>query len=356
VPTYYFKEDATGAADGSSAADGFTTFAAVDGVLAAGDEVRLCKQDDGTGAKQAWTLSVAGAAGSTITVVGCDSAGTPLGPGSPVGNASYFDIDGESTRANGTAAGNKEYYSWQFIRWKNHTSHGFTITGGTDYHAFFDCAWLDNGGSGVTLGIRSVLFYRCCFDGNSISGVEDSINCTTVACWFTATGLYGLGNSLTNSRIDGCTFVNMARGVNLGTGSNSDVIGCTFVDMSTEAIRNSGVANRIKFCLFHTCVRDYVDAAGSDWAWWDRNYTYNRTNANTVNGELITGIADVSLGSDPFVNKAGGDYTIASGSAARNIETYYDANNSSWRAAGALEPEETAGGGGRIPRIRLHGA
>ena len=343
---WYIDDQAVGANDGTSWSDAYTdpnsgTYAAGDNVYVRNGPYNLL-----------WTITDSGTAVSPIKIIGCDSSGDPIGAGSPYGSAGTVWFDGQSTRANCIEAGTEDNLAFYNIGCRNATGVGLNATLWQTQYYLFDCEFSNNGVGGVS-GLSLAIIARCKFQNNSEYGCL-IYKSYIVDCFFSANLVYCVFVGSTGVFVDGCVFQNSPIGVSANS-AETHISNCTFFNCTDAGVRNLNTHLYVDKNLFHSCDKEYKDGNSGDQVFWDRNYKYNITNPNDISGSFHEVIPDVTLSTDPFVDAAGGDYKLVPGTEARGIETYFNANNSSFNAAGALEPEQASGGGIFTPKQRIHG-
>jgi hypothetical protein len=197
---WYVVSTATGAGDGTSEADAFTTIDAAfsEPTLAGGDKIWV--KATATYSEQA-NIDTEGSATAPIVVEGYTST---------EGDNGKVTIDGGSNCITDTPSNN--YYVFKNFIFTGASSHGVNVA---NIYAFLNCDFKDNGGNGISGG-NYQMFLNCTFTGNSVEGAQ------------------------------------------MGSNIYHRYIGCVFHTNATEAASSVGV-----FDVYYKCVF-YANGASSD--------------------------------------------------------------------------------------------
>ena len=346
MATIYVDQGATGANNGTSITDAYTDPNSI--TQSAGDIIRIV---EGT-YNITWTLQGSGTSSAPVKVVAINSSDVEYG----YGDGAKVIFDAQSTRAYGINANTFEEYIWFNVGVINSTANGFDSGGAVvDNHMFNDCEFSNNSNAGIGVSFRFGQFIHCLFTGNDYGLMQNS-SCSLIDCCFKNQTVYDVQGGLSQF-ITRCLFVGSPIGVYYVTSSSNAIVKCcTFVGYTTAALSNGGLGLLVQDCMFHSCAINVENIGSADMLIKDNNSTYNATSTDPTTGRVTEIRPYIVESSDPFINKAGGDYMLTAGSLSRNLERKYDSNNTSYFANGALEPEEAASSGGIFtPKQRIHG-
>src|SRR5210317_267991 len=167
MPTYYVDSAATGAADGSSEADAWTTIDTAMNNVVAGDKV--------------WVK----ASGTYDENANIDTAGT-------INNWVVFEGYSTSTGDGGRPV------------WKNSSGQALTDSNTFNYYVFKNFDF--DGSSSSAIACDGLLyFYNCYFRNNGVHGAQMfNINNVFVNCEFSGNSFDGLNANTSNQKLVGC--------------------------------------------------------------------------------------------------------------------------------------------------------
>jgi len=298
----YLDRDASGANDGTSEADAYTSPTNA-GVLAvtAGDTLHIAKGTADYTPSAEMVFTGTGSAVSPAMIVGYNT--------SFVIDGSRPVFDGASTRSMGFNLGTtQDYYHIYNIEWKNNTAHGITGSSSTDGCVLINCWAKDNGANGIN-GFRYFRFLQCISSGNAV-GIKNGANAgymggllvydnssngvevsTSIACFITDcvsydnTG-YGIrANHLTimkncvlhgntddnaytlsnNALFDGCRITGSgAYGIDATATAKSTYVINSYIPAGGEALANTSGTVNGTIITFADKMTDLNDLAGTD--------------------------------------------------------------------------------------------
>lgn len=221
----------------------------------------------------------------------------------------------------GRSAGYNYPTNWSFVRCKisGMSSHGIGNSIGT-YCCIHDCLIIDNGGHGISG--NAYFGYFGAITGNIIAGnTSDGINIPNVC----------LCSVIRDNTIQG----NGGDGIDIhGTGNQNIIIENNII---TDHSGAGDVGVRLGTLSGNSVIAAY------------RNFYYNNTTHNS--GGDAAGDFDVTLSADPFTNAASDNWTLnntAGGGADVRAAAgpTFDATNIGYRDGGALQHQDSGGGGG----------
>jgi len=201
------------------------------------------------------------------------------------------------------------------------------------YSVFSECYFHSPSGTGKVILGKATAAYGCIFDniytvtGNEFTVLNDCIlkNISSDALSINGWGTFGL---------KGNTFYNI--------GGNGIVFGS-----SDPAFAISIIANNV----FHTIGGDAIQANSTSLFQCinQNNLFYNVTGSNFANDGFSMSRDEQNDSTDPFVDAAGGDFSLVSGSngynnAAPKPFEVFDVNSN--RDVGAIQHQDPSGGGG----------
>jgi len=311
MATYYVDSAATGANNGTSEADAWTTIDTAMNNVIAGDKVWVKASGN---YNETATIDTAGSSGSEIIFEGYTSI---------PGDNGKVTIDGQSTRANCVIEGavTASYYIFKNFIFTGATGRGVQIAGG-DQHTYMNCEFTNNGGEGI-LGDNSFRFINCKFVINGGRGVQSGSSVVAIGCIFGS-------NTNDNVDSDSCTLLykNVCYGVS-DFNQGFDVNGCFAAVGNT--LDGEGSASSTGLLLSTD-----TDPIIIDNIIYDFNIAVNVTNSPVFGGGYLTGYnllnsnntdyqetgetvgyQDVTT-APGFTDEAGDDYRLSENSPARN--------------------------------------
>lgn len=323
MATRYVDSAATGAADGTSESDAWTTINdAMDAISGLGAGPHLVYVKDSGSYAELVTIDTGGAANGAIVFEGYTT--TP-------GDGGQATITGSDVRANcvTSAVAADVFYTFKNFIFTNATGAAFDMSG-DEYVTFFNCTFQNS--ESAFLGDNYQQFIQCTFtgfDGSSgaISNHDSGTN--YIACSFNCAGFSGsfIVNSY-NTCFAFCEFYGfdnaIAGVVNIDAqGGANALINCTFdgENTSSSGVRISSATsegpyafvNNIFYDLEYAYEGQAIDPTGSALG---VNNLYNSLTATSLtfalddNGALST--------APGFTNEAGDDYTLTSGANAED--------------------------------------
>jgi hypothetical protein len=311
--TTYYVDTAVGndgnAGTSEGAGNAWATIDKAMNTVAAGDQVWVKASGN---YNELATIDTAGGSATPIVFEGYTTT---------TGDNGRVTIDGQSTRAsciNEAIAGNIYYIFSNFV-FTGATGDGVDFGTSEDSAAFYNCQFTNNGGHGIQ-GDNNWLFVNCEFSSNTSKGCDMDNNARFVGCEFfgngsapaAASGLFF--HCLIHGTASGQSALNLSQYLIQctvdGNGTSVDIVlnaslggmnyGNILLDSTADAFGNTTIPN------FYNNFIGY-------------NLFYNITGSNYQ----TTGAANPKIGygdpsnADPnFTDRAGDDYTLASGSPA----------------------------------------
>jgi len=240
MANYYVDPAATGAADGSSWTDAWTTLQTAADTAVAGDTV-YCRGTQTLAAAIDFDTNSGTDAAGYIKFIGCNASGENDG--------TYFVLDGNSTAANAIV------YSvamvWlENIKIQNCTSHGINSSAFADYWNLINVWCHSNGGYGLNSGnyARYWRMFRCAFTSNTTGGIYRLREGVLFACRF-ADQSYGL-NDISGGEIIGCVFNAHRYALRLTLAGDNVISNCVFHDNSIYGLYEGTSRSLIVGCRF----------------------------------------------------------------------------------------------------------
>ena len=347
----YFVSAATGsdADDGLSEANAFLTLDKAMNTVAAGDKVWVKADGDYT---ETATIDTVGTGASWIVFEGYTSS---------TGDGGKATIDGASTRANGiTTTLGAMYYRFENFIIKSHTGNGFNAAV-ADLLVLVNCEFNLNGARGLEVD-NALLCVNCSATDNSTDGFGGDgglvfVNCTahsnTGDGFDTDTGGITLYNCRSSS--NGLTGL---RGKGSSAFGAASMFSCT-VDGDGKVTDDGFKAASDDFpialvnTIFYDCV-DGIDGASAPHvaSQIGLNNLLNNNTANYANWNPTS--TDVT-GAPSFTDEANQDYTLGSGSAAKDAGADNSGSSSPGMDIGAHQTAGAAGGGGLLVHPGMEG-
>lgn len=234
------------------------------------------------------------------------------------------------------------------------------------------CKFKSSGGTTPTNGypiiratnIDYLSFNNCHFDGNNMTGRQQTFQSDVcVGCLFEN---FSTGSFISGSRFTpflNCIFRNMDSGI-IYAGTHygfSPITGCTFYNIAQNAIYENGASTAptlspsiITNNVFHTiggdAIKSNASVSGKFDFFADNNLFYNVAGSNYTNNIGLNRNA-ISEASDPFVDAAGGDYSLVSSSGGygkAQPNPFEGLAADSRRDIGAIQHADPSGGGGAV--------
>lgn len=303
---WYVNSAATGAGDGTSEADAFTTLDAgfSEATLGAGDKIWV---KAGSYTEDA-VIDTAGAIGNHIVVEGYTTSTGDGGKATITGTTNciscsiasiYYTfknliLTGASSHGADMGASTGDRTHWYNCEFNSNGGDGFA---GDISHTFVNCEFTSNTGDGADLGSANI-FIGCIFASNSGLGVNSSGSSNG----FYKNVIYGTGDTDSCAVFTGATLV----AGNTIDGENSATYGLDF-GSDTQVVIVDNIVYDCATAINNSSLYDYGSFAG-----------YNLLNSNTTDyantGEM-TGVNDVS-GAPAFTDEANDDYTLGASSPA----------------------------------------
>ncbi len=129
-----------------------------------------------------------------------------------------------------------------------------------------------------------------------------------------------------------------------GTGGDSDLVG-VLIDQYQESVQ---VYNNV-FANFSGGTATALESqTGANMVIYGNNSYYNNTTDADIVAGAATTLPDFSETSDPFTDRAGGDYSIASGALSVGASLFTNADPSNPDDLGAVQDYSSGGGGGSV--------
>ncbi len=341
----FVDSTATGAGDGSSWTDAWTTIdAAMNDVTTRGAGPHTYLVTAGPYAESP-TIDTAGTATAPITFQGDDASG-----GSGVGAVEVITIDATSITNGLTGPGSNFdlFYVFKNFIFDNADNHGVSL-GSNDVVTFKNCTFSNNGNKGV-LGRQSFSFERCSSTGNSGIGFDMGSVSFAVGC--VASG-NTRGFILTAGGIAHCLcFNNTEEAFEFTSNTNSIrfIVNCTVDgngDASDSGIEMAGLITHgvVANCIIYDCLVGLTMGQNVGELHISMNNLLNANGTRYNNAATFTGeVTDA-----PLFTTEGSDYSLQSGSPAKAAG--FDAgeligDGTSYVDIGAIQRQEPTGGGG----------
>jgi len=340
MSTYYVDPTATGANDGTSQADAWTSFGSVIGNVSAGDVV-YCRGTETLSSTVTFS-SVVGGAGSFIRFIGVNS--------SWVDDGTKFVLDANSTSASCLVASTGNvFFAIKNFEFKNATASAFTSSGSSEVH-LINCSSHNNGEDGFQLGPRNSLVKGVAYN-NSRHGIYVLTNTLAVRVLYSVSfgNSYGIHDQGSNA----CVYYRCIsyNNTNYGirAGRDSVIMGCILDDNSTDGAISYEDHGHYLFNKFTNNTTGVRFPAG-DTAFFAGNvYSGNTTDKNIGTGQSIEmGVDDILNGTAGYTNQATGDYTPTASADGLNVEVDLDGTNSTFEDAGIQQTASGGGGGGGL--------
>lgn len=257
------------------------------------------------------TLPSLGHASSYITIEGYTA--TP-------GDGGIATNDGTDSLGNGFVCGAGSFhYVLRNLRATQFTSSGFIGTA-SDYITLINCRGDNNGANGVYFD-DNILFWRCHFHDNVDDGIKVDSYVTCIDCILADNGLDGL--EANSGTVIGSLFKsNGGNGINFLLSGRNIVYNCTIDGngkTTTVGVNLSPSYDSVQRCIVNTLVYDCTTGmAGHAAGAGKRVSSHNLVNNNTADYNNFGTDDGEQTGAPQFVNEGAGDYTLGSGSPAKN--------------------------------------
>ncbi len=280
---------------------------------------------------------------------GYDAGGSLTGDG-PFGTT--IDPVGEWDGDNAISIfhGNQAYVSYKNLKMHGTTSYlSRTSSGG-----MINCDISDVGTSTGPRGLISVINSR--LDGGT-SALGTLYQCGNVTCCEVIGGAVGVNITTASSVVEN----NLIRGqsgkaVNIddgtvfrnntldGTGGDSDLVG-VLIDPAQENVQ---VYNNVFANFSGGTAKALESQTGANMVIYGNNSYYNNTTDADIVADAASVLPDFSETSDPFTDRAGGDYSITSGALSIGASLFTNADPSNPDDLGAVQDYSSGGGGGSV--------
>ena len=280
---------------------------------------------------------------------GYDAGGSLTGDG-PFGTT--IDPVGEWDGDNAIAT----FHGYQgYISFKNMKIHGTTsYLSRTSGGIMINCDVSDVGTSTGPRGLASLANSRIDGDTSSLGTLYQCGNVTCCEVIGGAIGVYIItGSSVVENNLirgqsgktvhidDSTVFRNNTLD---GTGGDSDLVG-VLIDLSQEIVQ---VYNNVFANFSGATAKALESQTGANMVIYGNNSYYNNTTDTDIVADPATTLPDFSETSDPFTDRAGGDYSITSGALSVGASLFTNADPSNPDDLGAVQDYSSVGGGGSV--------
>jgi hypothetical protein len=314
MATYYVVSTATGAADGSSEADAFTTIdAAMNQITSAG-----------AGPHKVWVKATA----TYDENANIDTAGTATAYVTFEGYSSTTGDNGKVTWTNSSGSALTDTPSGNFYCFKNFSIDGCSSTGAAvaSNFVFMNCDFINNGGAGMT-GSGTISFINCEFNSNTSYGADSNGNSVYhIGSIAHSNGSHGLrGANASNGYYKCLLYNNSNNGIDC-TADFSFAIGNTIDNENDGTYACIDMGNEFFGPVVDNILYDSKDAilcTDTNSVTYNNPWCYNLINSCT--NSYYTGATEFAgdwkgyndvTTAPAFTDEAGDDYTLATGSAA----------------------------------------
>ncbi len=314
MSTYYVDPAATGANDGSSWANAWTSLQSAADTAVAGDTV-YCRGTQ--------TLSAAidfdtnsGTSANPIKFIGCNASG--------VVDGTQFVVNGNSAVAS-CLVGGVDFVWLENFKVVDGTSRGLSYSTYCNWWVLNNVWFHSHGGYGIYAAgyIRNTRLLRCRFSSNTTGGIY-RINAPQLTdCRFDNNGSYGENNSLYPKYMTDCVFDDTGEAVYCG-GKDHVFRNCVF-DGNTTGLRDGNSYSIVSGCRFTNNTTGIDQAMGMAFP----IACYFGGNTTDISGDYSVAPIDGSTshvifnGSDTdhgYVDSAAGDFNLAEGASLRSVE------------------------------------
>ncbi len=356
MATYYADFDlGTGNNDGTAWADAWQTMddvqAGTNGTAPAAGDTVLCRGTNTLSSVPA--LSASGTAGNPIIYVGVNSSGV-------YEDGTRAVLDANSSAANALDWNSREYTYFTAFDFLNGTSHN--IIGMNKFNVMYDCRIVNAGGDGVNSATSNQSFYHRVQVINSTGdGMAIGNDNVVEECFINLSGTTSL-NAYASRRLSVIGTILTNSGLNLLSCGNANVDGCIFNNAGQIAIQNNNIDVQVKNSLFTNMTTGGAfisifygaDILATNNAFW--NNSGDKLGGGATYTIFPYGDTDTALSGDPYADEANDDLTISQPNTDLiNISVNLSGNNISYEDIG-IGTVRSSGGGGRQPRLRIHGA
>jgi parallel beta-helix repeat protein len=324
---YYLDPAATGAADGTSWADAFTSLYAATAAIVAGNTL-YCRGEETVNSGAVLYLSATGNTQQLIRIIGCNASGV-------VDGTRYKLTFGTATQAMTIAGGGWGYYANLEIS-GNFTSAGISVNTNSRHNVFYNILIDGPNSTCLSSGDQSRFYYCICRNSNG-NAFQSDYDCVYVGCaaydcdgGFSASGTTTFINCIAHNNGIGvdyndfgfrlaqdCVLVNCVSdghyaGIYIPSYSNN-IIGCRITN-NTYGIYDIAAGDGTHFLnnYFHGNTNDYlalsqanvkmplIDQSGSE-------VDSNLSNVDADDGYNDRSSDDFNLKSDRTYNGDGSD-------------------------------------------------
>jgi len=295
----------------------------------------------GTDYAEAITASTYGTYGSDIAVEGYTTT---------TGDGGTFTLEGGGSLSNAFSTTQSAWYV-RFVNMaiNNYASTGFNCSA-ADYLGFWNCSFTNNGGYGAVMDNYNV-FVDCVATGNSFDGVKVDAGNSIVGGKYSFNTQNGIFTNSNQCDIYGVEVVgNNGRGANAiyGAAIYNSTFDCSTGGTEGIFFGTNGTKRVVVNCIMYDCNGGgaiYCQTDGYNTSAVGKN---NLLNSNDINyGNWNEHLQGTDIYDPPgFADEAGGDYTLASDSAARNAGADSSGSDSPGMDIGSHQSEDE--GGGRV--------
>lgn len=295
--------------------------------------------------------------GETVTIGVNGAAANPIileGYTSTPGDGGKITVDGADTRNDGFVSV-RDYWVYRNIIVQDCLDNGWDGAA-MDYSTWDNCEANGNNDRGFYVGQRNV-FKNCKVTGSGIYGMHFADDCVVVGCEAWDNGTYNYFGRGTSSMFYNCLSVGASQGgfvLNFGglvsnctvDGKNATFYGIYFVTGAHVSVAVNNIAYDCVYGIRHQGTGYQSIAVGAS------NLMYSNT-INYQNWPLSAQASDITGVAPGFTDEAGGDYTLAAASGARNVGSDLSGDGTSDGMDVGCFQSEDAGGEGGDSRIIL---
>jgi hypothetical protein len=294
-----------------------------------------------------------------VTNGGWDAPITIEGYTTSTGDGGQFTMDGggslSSAMLDPSSGAKSSHYIWRNMVITNYASHGFNILGG-DYNGFRNCEFTNNGNNGIWAD-NDCYFVNCKITNNAWSGCEGGYRDVFINCEVGGNGYSGVTTNDSNMLIYNSLIY--GNGQELGGDNNCSLADGGWVLNCTIDGENITGSNGVNFassanhksiinCIIYDCDVGILNAYPARYQ--PLNVGLNNllnSNNNDYDGWPTSEQASDITAAPGFENEAGGDYTLAADSAARNAGADVSGTASPGMDIGAHQSADEASAGGK---------